>query len=76
LEIDTRLMGAVMTKIDRRLTLTETILSHCQTSFDGKFFAQIRTDTTSVTHVDTARQFLNMTAEAGRRKITGKWQKK
>ena len=45
LEIDTRLMGAVMTKVDRRLSLTETILSHCQTSFDGKFFAQIRTDT-------------------------------
>lgn len=45
LEIDTRLMGAVMTKVDRRLTLTETILSHCQTSFKGKFFAQIRTDT-------------------------------
>lgn len=45
LEIDTRLMGAVMTKVDRRLTLTETILSHCQTSFEGKFFAQIRTDT-------------------------------
>lgn len=45
LEIDTRLMGAVMTKVDRRLSLTETILSHCQTSFEGKFFAQIRTDT-------------------------------
>lgn len=45
LEIDTRLMGAVMTKVDRRLTLTETILSHCKTSFEGKFFAQIRTDT-------------------------------
>ncbi len=45
LEIDTRLMGAVMTKVDRRLTLTETILSHCETSFEGKFFAQIRTDT-------------------------------
>jgi chromosome partitioning protein len=45
LEIDTRLMGAVMTKVDRRLTLTETILSHCKTSFKGKFFAQIRTDT-------------------------------
>lgn len=45
LEIETRLMGAVMTKVDRRLTLTETILSHCQTSFNGKFFAQIRTDT-------------------------------
>ena len=45
LEIDTRLMGAVMTKVDRRLTLTETILSHCQTSFKGKFFSQIRTDT-------------------------------
>lgn len=45
LEIDTRLMGAVMTKVDRRLTLTETILSHCQTSFEGKFFTQVRTDT-------------------------------
>lgn len=45
LEIDTRLMGAVMTKVDQRLTLTEAILSHCQTSFEGKFFAQIRTDT-------------------------------
>ena len=45
LEIETRLMGAVMTKVDRRLTLTETILSHCETSFKGKFFAQIRTDT-------------------------------
>jgi chromosome partitioning protein len=45
LEIDTRLMGAVMTKVDRRLTLTETILSHCATSFAGKFFAQIRIDT-------------------------------
>jgi chromosome partitioning protein len=45
LEIDTSLMGAVMTKVDRRLTLTETILSHCKTSFEGKFFAQIRTDT-------------------------------
>ncbi len=45
LEIETRLMGAVMTKVDRRLTLTETILSHCRTSFEGKFFAQIRTDT-------------------------------
>jgi chromosome partitioning protein len=45
LEIDTRLMGAVMTKVDRRLTLTETILSHCSQSFDGKFFAQVRTDT-------------------------------
>lgn len=45
LEIETRLMGAVMTKVDRRLTLTETILSHCSASFEGKFFAQIRTDT-------------------------------
>lgn len=45
LEIETRLMGAVMTKVDRRLTLTETILAHCRTSFEGKFFAQIRTDT-------------------------------
>ncbi|MBD3557357.1 ParA family protein [Planktothrix sp. FACHB-1355] len=45
LEIETRLMGAVMTKVDRRLTLTETILSHCKSSFEGKFFAQIRTDT-------------------------------
>ena len=45
LEIETRLMGAVMTKVDRRLTLTETILTHCRTSFEGKFFAQIRTDT-------------------------------
>jgi len=45
LEIETRLMGAVMTKVDRRLTLTETILSHCSSSFEGKFFAQIRTDT-------------------------------
>lgn len=45
LEIETRLMGAVMTKVDRRLTLTETILSHCSDSFEGKFFTQIRTDT-------------------------------
>lgn len=45
LEIDTRLLGAVMTKVDRRLTLTETILSHCAASFENKFFAQIRTDT-------------------------------
>ena len=39
------LMGAVMTKVDRRLTLTDTILSHCEKSFANKFFAQIRTDT-------------------------------
>lgn len=45
LEIDTNLLGAVMTKVDRRLTLTETILSHCKESFAEKFFAQIRTDT-------------------------------
>jgi chromosome partitioning protein len=45
LEIDIRLMGAVMTKVDRRLSLTETILAHCSASFEGKFFAQIRTDT-------------------------------
>ena len=45
LEIDTSLMGAVMTKVDRRLTLTDTILSHCSESFKGKFFGQIRTDT-------------------------------
>ncbi len=45
LELDTRLMGAVITKVDRRLNLTETILSHCSASFEGKFFAQIRTDT-------------------------------
>jgi len=45
LEINTRLMGAVMTKVDWRLTLTDTILSHCQASFSNKFFAQIRTDT-------------------------------
>lgn len=45
LEINTRLMGAVMTKVDKRLTLTETILAHCKESFEGKFFAQIRTDT-------------------------------
>ncbi len=45
LEIDTHLLGAVMTKVDRRLTLTDTILSHCAASFKNKFFAQIRTDT-------------------------------
>lgn len=45
LEIENRLMGAVMTKVDRRLTLTETILTHCENSFTGKFFSQIRIDT-------------------------------
>lgn len=45
LEIEPQLMGAVMTKVDRRLSLTDTILAHCSASFEGKFFAQIRTDT-------------------------------
>lgn len=55
LEIETRLMGAVMTKVDARLTLTETILSHCSESFDGRFFGQIRTDT-NIGHARGHRQ--------------------
>ena len=33
LDIETRLLGAVMTKVDGRLTLTERIITHCREAF-------------------------------------------
>lgn len=44
LKLGSKILGAVIIKVDKRLSLTETVLSHAAESFENKFVAQIRTD--------------------------------
>lgn len=44
LRLDTKILGAVIIKVDKRLSLTETVLAHAADFFQNKIVAQIRTD--------------------------------